>query len=125
MAKGIPLMGRGPDGKAKIINVDENGNVKVQQSGTRIEEAVWVGLAIADTDSRNKLLDTSRMKNWTLIIVSSLDKPVRIIFTTMDGSYGYWIRVWDEEEGKFTLDASQVGIVIPPSPSGPIACNWT
>ena len=30
MAKGIPLMGRGPDGKAKIINVDENGNVKIQ-----------------------------------------------------------------------------------------------
>jgi len=26
-------MGRGPDDKAKIINVDENGNVKVQQSG--------------------------------------------------------------------------------------------
>ena len=36
MAKGIPLMGRGPDGKAKIINVDENGNVKVQLKG-RIE----------------------------------------------------------------------------------------
>ena len=34
MAKGIPLMGRDPDGKAKMINVDENGNVKVQQSGT-------------------------------------------------------------------------------------------
>ena len=34
MAKGIPLMGRGPDGKAKMINVDENGNVKVQLSGT-------------------------------------------------------------------------------------------
>ena len=34
MAKGIPLMGRGPDGEAKIINVDENGNVKVQLSGT-------------------------------------------------------------------------------------------
>ena len=125
MAKGIPLMGRGPDGKAKIINVDENGNVKVQQSGTRIEEAVWVGLAIADTNSRNKLLDTSRMKNWTLMIVSSLDKPVRITFTTIDGSYGYWIRVWDEKEGTFTLGASQVGIVIPPSPSGPIACNLT
>ena len=27
-------MGRDPDGKAKMINVDENGNVKVQQSGT-------------------------------------------------------------------------------------------
>ena len=34
MAKGIPLMGRDPDGKAKMINVDENGNVKVQLSGT-------------------------------------------------------------------------------------------
>ncbi len=34
MAKGVPLMGRGPDGKAKMINVDENGNVKVQLSGT-------------------------------------------------------------------------------------------
>ena len=36
MAKGIPLMGRGPDGKAKMINVDENGNVKVQLSGTNV-----------------------------------------------------------------------------------------
>jgi hypothetical protein len=34
MAKGIPLMGRDPDGKAKVINVDENGNVKVTPSGT-------------------------------------------------------------------------------------------
>jgi hypothetical protein len=42
MAKGIPLMGRGPDDKAKIINVDENGNVKVQPSGTIVEEPVWV-----------------------------------------------------------------------------------
>ena len=42
MAKGIPLMGRGPDSKAKIINVDENGNVKVQQSGTNVEEIVMV-----------------------------------------------------------------------------------
>ena len=39
MAKGIPLMGRGPDGKAKIINVDENGNVKVQQSGTIVRQS--------------------------------------------------------------------------------------
>ena len=33
MAKGIPSMGRDPDGKAKMINVDEHGNVKVQLSG--------------------------------------------------------------------------------------------
>jgi len=29
-------MGRDPDGKAKIINVDENGNVKVQQVGNDV-----------------------------------------------------------------------------------------
>ena len=44
MAKGIPLMGRGPDGKAKIINVDENGNVKVQQSGTSLEVVMPRGI---------------------------------------------------------------------------------
>ena len=31
-------MGRDPDGKAKIINVDENGNVKVQLSGKIVTE---------------------------------------------------------------------------------------
>ena len=36
MAKGIPMMGRDPDGKAKMINVDENGNVKVLQSGIKV-----------------------------------------------------------------------------------------
>ena len=46
MAKGIPLMGRGPDGKAKIINVDENGNVKVQLSGT-IVETIYSNLEVA------------------------------------------------------------------------------
>ena len=40
MAKGIPLMGRDPDGKAKVINVDENGNVKAQLKGSIQEFAV-------------------------------------------------------------------------------------
>ena len=44
MAKGILLMGRGPDGKAKIINVDENGNVKVQQSGSSLEVVMPRGI---------------------------------------------------------------------------------
>ena len=53
VAKGIPLMGRDPDGKAKVINVDENGNVKVQLSGTigapmeRIVTASYTGEATA------------------------------------------------------------------------------
>lgn len=50
MAKGIPLMGRDPDGKAKMINVDENGNVKVQQSGTFAEEI------LSKVDLSNSLL---------------------------------------------------------------------
>ena len=40
MAKGIPLMGRDPDGKAKMINVDENGNVIVQQSGAIVRDVL-------------------------------------------------------------------------------------
>jgi len=50
MAKGIPLMGRDPDGKAKIINVDENGNVKVQLSGTFAEDI------LSKVDLANSLL---------------------------------------------------------------------
>ena len=50
MAKGIPLMGRDPDGKAKIINVDENGNVKVQLSGTFAEDI------LSKVDLSNSLL---------------------------------------------------------------------
>ena len=46
MAKGIPLMGRGPDGKAKIINMDENGNVKVQLSGPIVELATGSNIAV-------------------------------------------------------------------------------
>ena len=40
MAKGIPFMGRDPDGKAKMINVNENGNVRVQLSGTIPEPSI-------------------------------------------------------------------------------------
>ena len=47
MAKGIPLMGRDPDGKAKIINVDENGNVKVQQSGTIVSAQSYGSMEVA------------------------------------------------------------------------------
>jgi len=47
MAKGIPLMGRDPDGKAKMINVDENGNVKVQQSGTMVSSGLLANRPLA------------------------------------------------------------------------------
>ena len=57
MAKGIPLMGRDPDGKAKIINVDENGNVKVQQSGTNVVKQEVVLARGIYTETRRGLLD--------------------------------------------------------------------
>jgi hypothetical protein len=68
MAKGIPLMGRGPDGKAKIINVDENGNVKVQLSGTIVEEVV-IANAMAVTSSGLFYLpyDTRRFRNFDFV----------------------------------------------------------
>ena len=47
MAKGIPLMGRDPDGKAKMINVDENGNAKVQLSGTVVETFNMTNIVLA------------------------------------------------------------------------------
>jgi len=49
MAKGIPLMGRDPDGKAKMINVDENGNVKVQQSGASLEVVMPRGILCSNS----------------------------------------------------------------------------
>ena len=52
MAKGMPLMGRDPDGKAKIINVDENGNVKVQLSSTLTE---LFGASLSDRPPANSV----------------------------------------------------------------------
>ncbi len=37
MAKGIPVIGRDSSGQAKIVNVDKDGNLKVQVSGTSVE----------------------------------------------------------------------------------------
>jgi hypothetical protein len=74
MAKGIPLMGRGPDGKAKIINVDENGNVKVQLSGTNVEVVkIMDALAITNTSTTaSNLVDLSKYSRGKLVVYSTL-----------------------------------------------------
>ena len=81
MAKGIPLMGRGPDDKAKIINVDENGNVKVQLSG-RNATSVNAFNALAITDTALKLsgdLPIFRTHpHKAIIVLNSLDNSVTI-----------------------------------------------
>ena len=51
VAKGIPLMGRDPDGKAKMINVDENGDVKVQLKGSDVELPVLLTNGYNDVDA--------------------------------------------------------------------------
>ena len=50
-------MGRGPDGKAKMINVDENGNVKVQLSGTKTTETSPHRRSIRRTTSVSNVMD--------------------------------------------------------------------
>jgi hypothetical protein len=83
MAKGIPLMGRDPDGKAKMINVDENGNVIVQQSGP-ITEVVKVVDALAITTSATRYItlpSLTQYRDWDLFVTNTLDAECRVGFT--------------------------------------------
>jgi len=96
MAKGIPLMGRDPDGKAKMINVDENGNVKVQQSGTvakliAYDKKTWdeitnyiygiagvgsSGIFDAVDAEKDRIMDISEFSEISILIINSLDKAL-------------------------------------------------
>ena len=57
MAKGIPVIGRAPDKKAKIINVDELGNLKVSQLESKLDgiENKLVALEQKLTDGSQKV----------------------------------------------------------------------
>ena len=91
MAKGIPLMGRDPDGKAKMINVDENGNVIVQQSGTKVLHVTLLNAVAFTTDastnySLRSLLNLSReqfvqIKSLTLNFYDTHDASGRVLLT--------------------------------------------
>ena len=98
MSKGIPVIGRDPNGKAKIVNVDEHGNLKVAQSGNIVEvttimnahsipaqstlvsdmfltgreEEVWV---LVNTDRQPWSLQTNA-GNGTEAIISSAISPI-------------------------------------------------
>ena len=81
MAKGIPLMGRGPDGNAKIINVDENGNVKVQLSGTKVVESAPVtGIKTVTSTVAEVFAGSSRKANRSKLVIRNLHQsiPIRI-----------------------------------------------
>jgi len=57
LAKGIPVIGRAPDKKAKIINVDELGNLKVSQLESKLDgiENKLVALEQKLTDGSQKV----------------------------------------------------------------------
>jgi len=72
MAKGIPLMGRDPDGKAKMINVDENGNVKVQLSGTTIAHGAKISPALQiEPGASITLPSCPNIKGYVAIVIGS------------------------------------------------------
>ena len=47
MAKGVPILGKDPLGKAKYANVTESGDLRVQLSGTIVEEGALRQVEIA------------------------------------------------------------------------------
>ena len=94
MAKGIPLMGRDPDGKAKMINVDENGNVKVQQSGTikDIHSITRSGNLNAKT-TETVVETTAEIIVQSLLFMSSV-RSVNVYFTMqVQKADGTWVRI--------------------------------
>ena len=91
MAKGVLLMGRDPGGKAKMINVDENGNVIVQPSGTitelvleQIGATYMIGTTLrliaegGDSITSGKTIDASKYKEWFIHITNNHEKEITL-----------------------------------------------
>jgi hypothetical protein len=105
MAKGIPLMGRGPGGKAKIINVAANGDVEVTLSGTIIKVgAVINAVAIRDTNwHTTQKIPYPKGKPLSLIVRSTLDQNVTLSLSyasLTSGSTGSSVGYFKNAEGK-------------------------
>lgn len=91
MAKGIPVIGRAPDKKAKIINVDELGNLKVSQLESKLDgiENKLVALEQKLTDGSQKVT----LSGNDVVIGLLADRPPA---SEMRGR-GYY--AWDETDG--------------------------
>lgn len=65
MAKGIPIIGRAPDKRAKIVNVDEMGNLKVSQLESKLDgiENKLVALEQKLTDGSQKVQLSGNIKS--------------------------------------------------------------
>lgn len=86
MAKGIPVIGRAPDKKAKIINVDELGNLKVSQLESKLDgiENKLVALEQKLTDGSQKVT----LSGTKVLYVTFVNA---VAFTT-DASTSYSLR---------------------------------
>ena len=85
MAKGIPVIGRAPDKKAKIINVDELGNLKVSQLENKL-----VALEQKLTDGSQKVTLSGTIP---VIYISRLeDRP-----SATEVEIGQFVILTDEE----------------------------
>jgi len=91
LAKGIPVIGRAPDKKAKIINVDELGNLKVSQLESKLDgiENKLVALEQKLTDGSQKVT----LCGNDVVIGLLADRPPA---SEMRGR-GYY--AWDETDG--------------------------
>ena len=83
MAKGVPILGKDPLGKAKYANVTESGDLRVQLSGPITEEVKVVDALAITTSSASyiALPSLTRYRDWDLFVTNTLDKECRIGFT--------------------------------------------
>ena len=69
MAKGVPILGKDPLGKAKYANVTESGDLRVQLSGNIVELFRGTNLTLT-AGSRIKLnpepIDVSAFRGWQI-----------------------------------------------------------
>ena len=74
MAKGVPIQGKDPLGKAKYANVTESGDLRVQLSGTKVElETALNAVSIAPGTTQKFTLNQGDADEvWFLV---SADKP--------------------------------------------------
>jgi len=92
LAKGIPVIGRAPDKKAKIINVDELGNLKVSQLESKLDgiENKLVALEQKLTDGSQKVTLSGTIP---VIYISRLeDRP-----SATEVEIGQFVILTDEE----------------------------
>lgn len=97
MAKGIPVIGRAPDKKAKIINVDELGNLKVSQLESKLDgiENKLVALEQKLTDGSQKVTLSGTIVTSEVLFprqVRQQGETNRILRTPPAGAKGFAIK---------------------------------